>query len=80
MTEATPNHGRSMTRSSTRPPATCARRGAPPLDSPEYKSTQLRTQQPLIFLPQNITELTGPALGSAGTIGELDHDLTRSTR
>jgi protocatechuate 3,4-dioxygenase beta subunit len=50
----------------------------PPLDSPEYKSTQLRhPKQPLIFLPQNITELTGPALGSAGTIGELDHDLTR---
>ena len=42
----------------------------PPLDSPEYKSTQLRhPKQPLIFLPQNITELTGPALGSTGTIG-----------
>ena len=50
----------------------------PPLDSPGYKSTQLRhPKQPLIFLPQNITELTGPALGSAETIGALDHDLTR---
>jgi protocatechuate 3,4-dioxygenase, beta subunit len=50
----------------------------PPLDSPEYKSTQLRhPKQPLIFLPQAMTELTGPALGDAGTIGQLDHDLTR---
>jgi protocatechuate 3,4-dioxygenase, beta subunit len=50
----------------------------PPLDSPEYKSTQLRhPKQPLVYLPQSITELTGPALGSAETIGELDNDLTR---
>jgi protocatechuate 3,4-dioxygenase beta subunit len=50
----------------------------PPLDSPEYKSTQLRhPKQPLIFLPQGMTELTGPALGDAGSIGQLDHDLTR---
>ena len=29
----------------------------PPLDSPEYKSTQLRhPKQPLIFLPQALTE------------------------
>ncbi|HEY5390057.1 MAG TPA: hypothetical protein VIJ83_05830, partial [Solirubrobacteraceae bacterium] len=50
----------------------------PPLDSPEYKSTQLRhPKQPLVYLPQNITELTGPALGPAVILGELDHDLTR---
>jgi protocatechuate 3,4-dioxygenase beta subunit len=50
----------------------------PPLNSPEYKSTQLRhPKQQLIFLPQGMTELTGPALGDAGTIGQLDHDLTR---
>ena len=50
----------------------------PPLDSPGYKSTRLRhPKQPLIYLPQSITELTGPALGSAETIGQLDHDLTR---
>ncbi|HEY7967160.1 MAG TPA: protocatechuate 3,4-dioxygenase subunit beta [Solirubrobacteraceae bacterium] len=50
----------------------------PPLDSPEYKSTQLRhPKQPLIYLPQNITELTGPALGPAVILGEGDHDLTR---
>jgi protocatechuate 3,4-dioxygenase beta subunit len=49
----------------------------PPLDSPGYKSTQLRhPKQPLIYLPQSITELTGPALGDT-RLGELDHDLTR---
>jgi len=50
----------------------------PPLDFPDYKSTQLRhPKQPLVYLPQNITELTGPALGSFRSVGELDHDLTR---
>jgi protocatechuate 3,4-dioxygenase, beta subunit len=49
----------------------------PPLDSPQYKSTQLRhPKQPLVFLPQSITELTGPALGDT-KLSELDHDLTR---
>jgi protocatechuate 3,4-dioxygenase beta subunit len=50
----------------------------PPLDYPPYKSTQLRhPKQPLIYLPQTMTELTGPALGSARAVGPLDHDLTR---
>jgi protocatechuate 3,4-dioxygenase beta subunit len=50
----------------------------PSLDYPPYKSTQLRhPKQPLIYLPQNMTELTGPALGSARAVGPLDHDLTR---
>ena len=49
----------------------------PPLDWPEYRSTQLRhPTQPLVYLPQQITEITGPALG-ATTPGDLDHDLTR---
>jgi protocatechuate 3,4-dioxygenase beta subunit len=49
----------------------------PPLDSPQYKSTQLRhPKQPLVFLPQSITELTGPALGDT-KLSERDHDLTR---
>src|SRR6202167_2701189 len=49
----------------------------PPLDSPGYKSTQLRhPKQPLVYLPQGPTELTGPALGRT-PLGELDHDLTR---
>jgi protocatechuate 3,4-dioxygenase beta subunit len=50
----------------------------PPLDYPAYKSTQLRhPKQPLIYLPQGLTEVTGPALGSTEVFGKLDNDLTR---
>jgi protocatechuate 3,4-dioxygenase, beta subunit len=50
----------------------------PPLDSPQYKSSALRhPKQPLIYLPQNVTEITGPQLGSVRVTGELDNDLTR---
>ncbi|GIJ26610.1 protocatechuate 3,4-dioxygenase subunit beta [Micromonospora qiuiae] len=49
----------------------------PPLLSPGYKSTVSRApRQPLTYLPQRLTEITGPLLG-AGRLGELDHDLTR---
>ncbi|MFG2062220.1 protocatechuate 3,4-dioxygenase subunit beta [Micromonospora sp. NPDC048871] len=49
----------------------------PPLLSPGYKSTVSRApSQPLIYLPQRLTEITGPLLGE-GRLGELDHDLTR---
>jgi protocatechuate 3,4-dioxygenase beta subunit len=49
----------------------------PPLDHPPYKSTQLRhPKQPLIYLPQTVTEITGPVLGDE-RVGEGDHDLTR---
>lgn len=49
----------------------------PPLDHPPYKSTQLRhPRQPLVYLPQTITEITGPQLGRE-RVGPLDHDLTR---
>jgi protocatechuate 3,4-dioxygenase beta subunit len=49
----------------------------PPLDYPAYKSTALRhPKQPLILLPQRMTELTAPVLGE-DRLGELDHDLTR---
>ena len=49
----------------------------PPLDFPPYKSTQLRhPKQPLIYLPQTVTEITGPALGDE-RVGEGDNDLTR---
>src|SRR5437763_15596524 len=49
----------------------------PPLDYPPYKSTQLRhPKQPLIHLPQTVTEITGPQLG-AERVGALDDDLTR---
>jgi protocatechuate 3,4-dioxygenase beta subunit len=48
------------------------------MDHPPYKSARLRhPKQPLLYLPQAITEITGPALGSHWTLGELDHDLTR---
>src|ERR1700729_4450743 len=36
----------------------------PPLDYPPYKSTSLRhPKQPLVYLPQMVTEITGPQLG-----------------
>jgi protocatechuate 3,4-dioxygenase beta subunit len=49
----------------------------PPLDFPPYKSTKLRhPQEALVYLPQTITEITGPQLGSARVLGEEDNDLT----
>jgi protocatechuate 3,4-dioxygenase beta subunit len=48
----------------------------PPLDYPDYRSTRLRfPRQPLVALPQRLTEVTGPLLGE-GRVGEGDHDLT----
>lgn len=48
----------------------------PPLDAPQYKSTQLRhPTRPLLYLPQSITEITGPVYG-ADRVGDGDHDLT----
>jgi protocatechuate 3,4-dioxygenase, beta subunit len=50
----------------------------PPLDHPGYKSTRLRhPRQPLIRLPQTVTEITGPQLGPARLLGSHDADLTR---
>jgi protocatechuate 3,4-dioxygenase, beta subunit len=49
----------------------------PPLDYAPYKSTRLRhPKQPLVYLPQTVTEVTGPQLARE-RVGELDHDLTR---
>lgn len=49
----------------------------PPLDFPGYRSTALRhPKQPLVYLPQTITEVTGPQLGPARILGERDNDLT----
>ena len=49
----------------------------PALDYPPYKSTALRhPKEPLIYLPQTITEITGPQLGPE-RVSELDNDLTR---
>jgi protocatechuate 3,4-dioxygenase, beta subunit len=48
----------------------------PPLNSPGYHSTQLRAPaQPLVRLPQYLTEVTGPLLG-AERITAADADLT----
>ena len=53
-------------------PASYAREPAgihPPLDFPGYKSTALRhPKQPLVHLPQGITEVTGPALTACSTL------------
>lgn len=49
----------------------------PPMDYEGYKSTALRhPKQPLIYLPQTITEITGPRLSERIT-SEFDNDLTR---
>jgi protocatechuate 3,4-dioxygenase, beta subunit len=48
----------------------------PPLDFPGYKSTALRhPRQPLVLLPQRLTEVTGPLLGD-DLITMQDADLT----
>jgi protocatechuate 3,4-dioxygenase beta subunit len=48
----------------------------PPLDCPPYKSSRLRhPHEPLIYLPQTITEITGPQLGG-DRVGDRDADLT----
>jgi protocatechuate 3,4-dioxygenase, beta subunit len=44
--------------------------------SPDYVGTRLRSpRQPLLLLPQRLSELTGPAFGS-GDVRESDSDLT----
>jgi protocatechuate 3,4-dioxygenase, beta subunit len=49
----------------------------PPLDYPPYKSTALRhPKEPLVYLPQTITEITGPQLGTERVRSEQDADLT----
>ncbi len=48
----------------------------PPMDYPGYKSTARRhPKQPLIYLPQTITEITGPQLGPLRVVAG-DEDLT----
>ncbi len=52
--------------------------GANPVnDTPSYASTRLRApKQPLVVLPQRLSEVTGPLFGSE-RVGENDSDLTR---
>jgi protocatechuate 3,4-dioxygenase, beta subunit len=48
----------------------------PPLDSTAYQSSRLRSpKQPLVPLPQGLTEVTGPLLGP-GRVTADDADLT----
>lgn len=52
----------------------------PPLGFTGYRSTALRyPRQPLVLLPQMLTEVTGPLLGP-GKLGEHDNDLTHAAR
>jgi len=49
----------------------------PPVDSPEYRATSLRhPKEPLIIVPQTLSERTGPVYGH-DAVGPADHDLTR---
>jgi protocatechuate 3,4-dioxygenase beta subunit len=49
----------------------------PPLDYSDYRATSLRhPKEPLVVVPQTLSELTGPVFGR-GAVGPLDHDLTR---
>ncbi len=49
----------------------------PPLDSPGYRSTALRhPTEPLVIIPQTLSELTGPVYGY-DRVGPIDADLTR---
>ena len=48
----------------------------PPLATPAYRSTGLRAPtKPLVVLPQNLTEITGPMLGAERVV-DSDADLT----
>jgi protocatechuate 3,4-dioxygenase beta subunit len=48
----------------------------PPYDYPDYVGTRLRhPTRPLVLIPQTMTELTGPVLGS-DRVGPQDADLT----
>ena len=50
----------------------------PPMDFAAYKSTALRhPKQPLVYLPQTITEITGPQLGPELCPNKTGNDLTR---
>jgi protocatechuate 3,4-dioxygenase beta subunit len=49
----------------------------PALDYPDYRSTALRhPKQPLVYLPERATEMTGPQLGDLRP-GVIENDLTR---
>ena len=72
MTTSAPQAGGGLALPSYPPP-----RGVhPPLDSPDYRSSAMRAPaQPLVRLPQGLTEITGPLLG-AERVTVADADLT----
>ena len=50
----------------------------PPLLSPDYRSSLVRApREPLVPLPQHLTEVTGPVFGE-GSVSAADADLTRA--
>ncbi|MEP7088339.1 MAG: hypothetical protein ABI884_13630, partial [Gemmatimonadota bacterium] len=52
----------------------------PPLDFPGYRGTSLRhPRQPLVIVPQTLSELTGPVYGHA-SVTDGDRDLTNRGR
>jgi protocatechuate 3,4-dioxygenase beta subunit len=73
--------GRVRQETGARPDAIPARRGVAPdvhpdPNSPAYRATEFRhPKQPLIIVPQTLTELTAPVYGH-DAIGATDHDLT----
>ncbi len=80
MTEQLENQKRGLYSPVTETPTAYRRERAdahPPLDFAAYKSTALRhPKQPLIYLPQGVTEVTGPQLGDS-LVRAGDDDLTR---
>ena len=49
----------------------------PPRDFPPYRATALRhPRQPLMIIPQTLSETTGPVFGHS-TVSAIDSDLTR---
>ena len=49
----------------------------PPPSFPDYRATGLRhPREPLVIIPQTLSEITGPAFGHS-SVAPTDHDLTR---
>lgn len=47
----------------------------PAVDYPAYRSTTLHPKEPLVYLPEQVTEMTGPQLGQLRP-GTIENDLT----
>jgi protocatechuate 3,4-dioxygenase beta subunit len=79
MTDQLENEKRGSSAPVSETPTAYRREGSdahPPMNHEAYKSTALRhPKQPLIYLPQTISEVTGPALGDS-VVQAGDNDLT----